>query len=281
MGCGGSKDDQPGSLTSPTFLALLPGDELCISCQSALHVITTGGEPVRLLGKGRVDAPRGVVQVGSDVFVCEMQGCRVQRLNAASGATVASYGTKGSGDGQLDFPMGLALSADGGTLYVADWGNRRVVALDAKSLQFKFAFTHKSSEGAIEPCGVACGSGEVFVADQNAHQVQVFSATDGTHVRSLGENGTKPGQFKSPSGIVVLRGVLFVAEYVGQRVQALQLDGTPIQVLQVPDATSLYDLAVTAPSGSGSCTLYVTDFATSELHVLALELAQLKGARTG
>ena len=60
MGCGGSKDDQPGSLTSPTFLALLPGDELCISCQSALHVITTGGEPVRLLGKGRVDAPRGV-----------------------------------------------------------------------------------------------------------------------------------------------------------------------------------------------------------------------------
>ena len=53
MGCGGSKDDQPGSLTSPTFLALLPGDELCISCQSALHVITTGGEPVRLLGKGR------------------------------------------------------------------------------------------------------------------------------------------------------------------------------------------------------------------------------------
>ena len=31
MGCGGSKDDQPGSLTSPTFLALLPGDELCIS----------------------------------------------------------------------------------------------------------------------------------------------------------------------------------------------------------------------------------------------------------
>ena len=123
---------------------------------------------------------------------------------------------------------------DGGTLYVADWGNRRVVALDAKSLQFNFAFTHKSSEGAIEPCGVACGSGEVFVA-----------------------------------------------EYVGQRVQALQLDGTPIQVLQVPDATSLYDLAVTAPSGSGSCTLYVTDFATSELHVLALELAQLKGARTG
>ena len=74
---------------------------------------------------------------------------------------------------------------------------------------------------------------------------------------------------------------IFVAEYVGQRVQALQLDGTPIQVLQVPDATSLYDLAVTAPSGSGSCTLYVTDFATSELHVLALELAQLKGARTG
>ena len=168
------------------------------------------------------------------------------------------------------------MSSDGGTLYVAEWGNRRVVALDAKSLQFKFAFTHKSSEGAIEPCGVACGSGEVFVADQNAHQVQVFSATDGAHVRSLGENGTKPGQFKSPSGIVVLRGVLFVAEYVGQRVQALQLDGTPIQVLQVPDATSLYDLAVTPPSAAGSCMLYVTDFATAELHVLSLELAQLK-----
>ena len=180
----------------------------------------------------------------------------------------------------------------GDTLYVADWGNKRVVALTT-DLTFKFSF--RKGVDAMEPCGIAASDKELFVSDQAAHQLHVFSPT-GEFLRSIGANGTQPGQFKSPCGVTYIGGILFVAEYVGRRVQALETDGTPLQVcssslgpvcsslapavgarplayasdaplprlrasqvLPVVDATSLYDLCVVRPQPrTASCTLYVT-----------------------
>ena len=175
----------------------------------------------------------------------------------------------------------------GDTLYVADWGNKRVVALTT-DLTFKFSF--RKGADAMEPCGIAASDKELFVSDQAAHQLHVFSPT-GDFLRSIGANGTQPGQFKSPCGVTCIGGILFVAEYVGRRVQALETDGTPLQVcssplapplapwprggryasdallprlrasqvLPVEDATSLYDLCVVRPQPrTAGCTLYVT-----------------------
>ena len=166
----------------------------------------------------------------------------------------------------------------GDTLYVADWGNQRVVAL-TKDLAFKFSF--RKGTDAMEPCGIAASDTELFVSDQTAHQLHVFSPA-GEFLRSIGANGSEPGQFKSPCGVTYVGGVLFVAEYVGRRVQALGTDGTPLQVcstsfaprlahlrcavatpprqvLPVADATSLYGLCVLRPQPrTASCTLYIT-----------------------
>ena len=166
----------------------------------------------------------------------------------------------------------------GDTLYVADWGNQRVVAL-TKDLAFKFSF--RKGADAMEPCGIAASDTELFVSDQTAHQLHVFSPA-GEFLRSIGANGSQPGQFKSPCGVTCVVGVLFVAEYVGRRVQALETDGTPLQVcstsfaprlanlrcavatpprqvLPVADATSLYGLCVLRPQPrTASCTLYIT-----------------------
>ena len=118
------------------------------------------------------------------------------------------------------------LARFGDTLYVVDWGNKRVVALTT-DLTFKFSF--RKGADAMEPCGIAASDKELFVSDQAAHQLHVFSPT-GEFLRSIGANGTQPGQFKSPCGVTYIGGILFVAEYVGRRVQALETDGTPLQV---------------------------------------------------
>ena len=128
----------------------------------------------------------------------------------------------------------------GETLYLADWGNKRVVALST-DLVFKFSF--RKGTDAMEPCGIAASDKELFVSDQAAHQLHVFSPT-GDFLRSIGANGTQPGQFKSPCGVTYIGGILFVAEYVGRRVQALETDGTPLQVC----SSSLGPLA-SAPRG--------------------------------
>ena len=124
----------------------------------------------------------------------------------------------------------------GDTLYIADWGNKRVVAL-SMDLTFKFSF--RKGADAMEPCGIAASDKELFVSDQAAHQLHVFSPT-GEFLRSIGANGTQPGQFKSPCGVTYIGGILFVAEYVGRRVQALETDGTPLQVCSSSLGPSAY-----------------------------------------
>ena len=104
MGCGGSKggSDAPGTISSPTFVTGLPNGELCIACKQTLNVITSGGEPVRQIPK--LDAPRGIVATGDALFVCELNTHCVRKLKLGDGSQLASFGSKGAGDGELQFP---------------------------------------------------------------------------------------------------------------------------------------------------------------------------------
>ncbi len=69
---------------------------------------------------------------------------------------VASVGGgEGAGAAHLSHPMGLALSGDGGRLFVADSYNHRVVCYDA-ALRFRYAFGDEvGGAGAVRPCPVA------------------------------------------------------------------------------------------------------------------------------
>ena len=104
MGCGGSKGgaDAPGTISSPTFVTGLPSGELCIACKQSINVISSGGEPVRQIPK--LDAPRGIVAQGDVLFVCELNNHCVRKLRLGDGSQLTSFGSKGSGDGELQFP---------------------------------------------------------------------------------------------------------------------------------------------------------------------------------
>jgi DNA-binding beta-propeller fold protein YncE len=72
------------------------------------------------------DAGSGTLYVAED-RPGTANGARIVRRSAGVWDVVA---TEGSGDGQVIDPGGLALSADGGTLAVADTGNDRVLRFD-------------------------------------------------------------------------------------------------------------------------------------------------------
>ncbi len=48
------------------------------------------------------------------------------------------------------------------------------------------------------------GEGHLIVADANNHRLQVLRLEDGSHVRSIGSEGSGPGQFKEPCGVVLI-----------------------------------------------------------------------------
>lgn len=109
---------------------------------------------------------------------------------------------KGTADAHvLDVPLqhahGLAHITDGvegkPTLYVADTGHHRIIALDPKTMTPRFVFAREGGgEGELRsPRGVAAMGETLVVADAGNYRVCVFSLR-GTFQRAIGERPPRP-----------------------------------------------------------------------------------------
>jgi len=134
------------------------------------------------------------------------------------GEHVQSFGRRGSGPGELNCPVGCALSVDACYVYVADYGNHRVCVFDASSGAYRHSFGSRGrgEEQFSYPAAVSVSdAGHLYVCDCENHRVQVLNAVTGAFVRLLGTSvrGSVPGQLEWPSAVVVSRHRVFVCDY--------------------------------------------------------------------
>jgi hypothetical protein len=197
-------------------------------------------------GEEHVSCPIGVA-VTSDssfVIVADSNNNRVQVLRLVVGANgisahlefVRSLGNGfGKAEGQLDYPFGVALlQSNGGqqeTVLVTESGNHRVsqFALDGTFIGI-FAGTGKEGSGDgefyyLQGITVLGSSGEVAVADQGNHRVQIFDS-EGKYKRQFGTEGKEAdGQFFLPAGLTSdAHGNLLVVDYTN-RLQVFDPEG--------------------------------------------------------
>ena len=106
-------------------------------------------------------------------FVSYSEADRVMVFNNA-GEYLYDIGTEGSGDGQLQFPTGLAIDKFN-RLIVCDAENMRVqlFTLDGKYVA-KVAGSFFDQNSHITGCAVS-NTGHLFVMDKNKHCIYVFS----------------------------------------------------------------------------------------------------------
>ena len=105
------------------------------------------------------------------------------------------------GDGQLEYPLGVA--ADGiGNVYVAEWGNARVSKFSNTGTFLLKWGTLGTGAGQFQaPKGIAVdGVGGVYVADSPLDRLQKFD-TSGNFLAIWGSSGTGTGQFSVPWGV--------------------------------------------------------------------------------
>ena len=135
---------------------------------------------------------------------------------------VKSFGQEGAEKGQLQSPMSVAITTNG-LLYVAHNNGVDVMRYDG-------AFVRRIGCGTLkEPWDVSVHQGDVFVADTGNHRVAVFSQ-DGNLIRTIGSQGTGPGQFKYPTSVAISPdGELYVSDYSNGRVQVLTPQGAYIR----------------------------------------------------
>jgi DNA-binding beta-propeller fold protein YncE len=220
-------------------------------------------------GTGQFELPRalGSAPDGSGVFVADTGNQRVEAFTA-NGSVDALWGTAGrGGPGYVTRPSGLAIDR-AGNLFVADtWAHRIEVLSSSGAYQGQWgrivARTNLAAPGPGQgqfsfPRGVAFdpSSGNVWVADQNNHRIQVL-ATTGAWVATYGgpTAGSALGQFNFPRAITVAaNGDVYVADTGNNRVQKRDASGT---WSLVPIGTSLDTPSAIAVDGSG--TLFVAD----------------------
>ena len=129
-------------------------------------------------------------------------------------------GRSGSNNGQLDDPIGLAIS--GGNLYVAEYGNNRVQELSSSGTYIsKFGSTGSGNGQLSGPRSIATepGTGNLYVADTGNDRVEGFTPA-GVYVTKFGSSGSGIGQFSEDKGVAFApSGSIYVADESTNRVE--------------------------------------------------------------
>ena len=167
------------------------------------------------------------VEVDSNetVYVSDDYDSLVYRYDS-DGNYLGSWGTKGSGDGELDRPSGLAFDGED-NLYIVDSLNQRIQVF-TKDGQFLAKWGSEGS-GAGElnmPWGITVDKqGDVYEADWKNHRVQKFSP-DGEYLATYGRLGTGDGELHFPSDVAVdNEGDVYVVDWGNHRLNIYAPDG--------------------------------------------------------
>jgi len=140
-----------------------------------------------------------------------------------------AIGGKGSGEGQLGDPKGVAVAPDG-SIYVSDTQSKRIIKYSSAGMPLLQWGGSGSGDGQFNdawgPWGLAVDrDGNVYVADMWNHRIQKFTA-DGQFILKWGHQGTGPGEFFGPRGVAVdASGNVYVTDTGNHRVQRFDGQG--------------------------------------------------------
>ncbi len=156
------------------------------------------------------------------LYVCDTVFNTVVVYDLGTGEARRLRGDRGIG--KIRQPNNLAFDEDG-RLFVAD-AVRQAVLVYNPDESFAAAW---GRPGEIAPVAVAPSGDELFVCGASTHTIEVWSAEDGSLLRSFGGLGSEPGEFFFPTHMELDgEGHLFVTDTGNFRVQKLTLDGEPV-----------------------------------------------------
>lgn len=201
------------------------------------------------------------------LYVSDHPRGRILKLNASTGAVVATLGTLGSGPGQFNAPYGIAIEPVTGDLYVAERGNHRVQRITNTGT---FVMTWGGAGAAqgqfAEPIGVAIDSaGDIYVSEHANHRVQKFhvTQTSGTwnaaSVAMWGSQGSGNNQLNAPYGLALDgAGNVLVADGLNGRVQRFSSTGAYQATIGAAGTAAGQLVVATGVAVDGTGAIYVT-----------------------
>ena len=186
-------------------------------------------------GEEQLFRARGVSISGGNVYILDSGewsrntgNSRVEIWHLEPGKPYysASFGSYGSGSGELLEPSDLATDASG-DVWVADTENSRLEEWNSKGEFMRSVGSHGPGNGQFEGLyGVAVDSkGDVWVTEFGNDRVDEFSP-EGVFIKTFGSQGSGEVQFKGPEGLAVdSAGNIYVADRGNHRIEELSSEG--------------------------------------------------------
>jgi TonB-dependent receptor len=203
-----------------------------------------------LTGVPALNAPHSLVLDAGNLYVADTGNNMIRKIDIATGGMtiIAGTGETGSADGMgatatFDMPMGIALSANGARLFVADTGNSTIrdIALATGGVSTLAGISGESgttngvgSEARFHtPEGLAVdASGVLYVADTGNHAIRSIDVDTRIVITFAGEAGNSGAMdgnatnslLNSPGGLTVdSSGELYVFDTGNHTIRALQI----------------------------------------------------------
>lgn len=176
---------------------------------------------------------------------------RVGNELTLSGTTITGISTTPTTKpGFLRTAKGLAMTADGTRLYVADYGNYTVEVFDLP--HGEHVLTISADLGKPYDLALDEENDKLYVSDNENDRIRVFTASTGVHDSDIGSSGTGDGQLDEPRGIAIGGEHLFVSDYGNGRIQRFSLGGTyqTKWSASLPDPIAASDAVVFGGSGA-------------------------------
>ena len=168
--CFGQQGTKKRQFQCPKGVAITTGGVLYVAHSNEVDVMRYDGAFVRRIGCGTLKQPWDVSVHKGDVFVADTGNHRVA-VFSQEGNLIRNIGSQGSGPGQFNCPISVAISPDG-ELYVSDSNNGRVQVLTPQG-----AYIREFGKGQLNTQHKLLFSGDkhVLVADQGNNRVAVFN----------------------------------------------------------------------------------------------------------
>ncbi|OGW30479.1 MAG: hypothetical protein A2X59_09970, partial [Nitrospirae bacterium GWC2_42_7] len=175
-------------------------------------------------GDGEFAFPNAIaVSVTDKIYVTDSALNMVKVYSTSDGAYLNSFGSN-----ILRYPTGITIDEAAGEVFVIDYNNLyiRIYDLDGNlKRSIKGGGGMMGAGKLLMPLGLALDSTRLYVTDAFNSVVAVFDKTNGAFLSYIGNYGSGPIEFKTPSGIAIDKdGKMFVSNTNNQRIDVLGID---------------------------------------------------------